>query len=455
MITLPKPISGSSLLSLKPLTGSSLPVPLTGSSLPKPVTGSSLLAPRPSPTVSTQPMVYAPTPPVAPKPTTPANTGGDPSVRAQQIALNAKGAGLKVDGLLGPLTLAAIKKYNTGDTIKTSTGAVVTPSTGEFTDTPVPPPVDTPATPNAYETAVSDAEKAYATAGNMSPDEIATQDAIDQLTSNTRIGESNMEGQGRGIPLDLVRGDQARLEKQSLLLAEPLNAKLARLQAQRTSAIEASKFALDRADKALATNKTDSKPSYMSVGEGNTVIDEKTGKPIYTAPKTYSPGSSGSGGSGLLSVAEAKSLGVPYGTTEAQAIAMKKTPGVGASSTSNDVVSVVDSLLNNPALSRISGSVDQLIGGAFGKAALAKNQFNQLKGMLSLENRQQLKGSGAISDFEFKVLSQAASALGRNLSDADFKAELIKLKTALQSEPATGTTNNGGGGAPANNPLGI
>lgn len=58
----------------------------------------------------------------------------------------------------------------------------------------------------------------------------------------------------------------------------------------------------------------------------------------------------------------------------------------------------------------------------------AKNQFNQLKSNLSLENRQKLKGSGAISDFEFKVLAQASSALGSNLSNADARKELNKIK---------------------------
>lgn len=62
----------------------------------------------------------------------------------------------------------------------------------------------------------------------------------------------------------------------------------------------------------------------------------------------------------------------------------------------------------------------------------------QLKGLLSLENRSQLKGSGAISDFEFRVLGEAASALGINdggrsvLKDEDFKFQLEKLKLKLE-----------------------
>lgn len=135
----------------------------------------------------------------------------------------------------------------------------------------------------------------------------------------------------------------------------------------------------------------------------------------------------------------------------------KVKPGTIGSGT-NDVVSVVDALLGNKQLSRISGSVDKFLGGNFGGAALAKNQFNQLKGMLSLENRQQLKGSGAISDFEFKILSQAATALGRNLSDKAFRAELQKLKDNLSAKALaaiSGTTSGSAGAPSANNPLGI
>lgn len=103
------------------------------------------------------------------------------------------------------------------------------------------------------------------------------------------------------------------------------------------------------------------------------------------------------------------------------------------------LVSVVDELLgrdNKP----ITGALQlgALVPGS--DAQRTKNLYEQLKGMLSLENRAQLKGSGAISDFEAKTLEQAASALGRNLSSEDFAAELMKIKQVLQG--ANGAVNN-------------
>ena len=104
--------------------------------------------------------------------------------------------------------------------------------------------------------------------------------------------------------------------------------------------------------------------------------------------------------------------------------------------------------------------IDKLSGGDIGaitgivktgwvpgsQGALTKNYFDQLKGMLSLENRAKMKGSGAISDFEAKTLDRAASALGTNLSEDQFRAVLNDLRTNL------------GGGAQtanANDPLGL
>ncbi len=107
-------------------------------------------------------------------------------------------------------------------------------------------------------------------------------------------------------------------------------------------------------------------------------------------------------------------------------------------------LSVVNELLNNSKLSKISGvpGLSAFIPGT--GAQLAKNQYNQLKGILSLENREKLKVSGAISDFEFKVLSEAATALGRNLSDADFKKQLEKVRDVFEGKYAqtnAGATN--------------
>jgi hypothetical protein len=109
----------------------------------------------------------------------------------------------------------------------------------------------------------------------------------------------------------------------------------------------------------------------------------------------------------------------------------------------NDIVAspYVDQVfgLKNPFTYYTPGSNEQYV----------KNQVNQLRGNLSLENREKLKGQGAISDFEFKVLGQAASSLAPNLSNDASKRELNKIKGVFQnaaglpamvkiSDPSTG-----------------
>lgn len=62
-----------------------------------------------------------------------------------------------------------------------------------------------------------------------------------------------------------------------------------------------------------------------------------------------------------------------------------------------------------------------------------KNQINQLKNYLSLENRQKLKGQGAISDYESRMLASASSALGFNLSNEDMTKEITKIRDVMQA----------------------
>lgn len=123
-------------------------------------------------------------------------------------------------------------------------------------------------------------------------------------------------------------------------------------------------------------------------------------------------------------------------------------------------INLINTLLNNSSIGAISGvpALTALLPGT--NAQLAKNQYSQIKGLLSLENRSKLKGQGAVSDFEGKVLESAASSLGRNLSDNDFKRQLKQVRGSiatshgqtadvLLTDPATGksqvvTTNSAG-----------
>lgn len=421
----------------------------------------SSVAPKPIPAMSStstvSPMLPTPTgAPIAPSswpmstpkvPTTPTPTG-DPNVRAQQIALNAKGAGLKEDGLLGPLTMAAIQRYGaTTDVAKTGSGGIINPATGGVTDTPVPPPVAPvaptapPVVPTAAETGVTSAENAYKTAGLISPEQDATQAELDNLLSSTRLGVSNKEGQGRGIPLDLIRGQQAQLEKQGLLLAEPLNAKLARLQATRTAALEASKFALERADKKLTTEQDKTKPI-----SGTSFYDPVTGT-FKTAPEKTTAADK------TFSLAPGETRYDENGNVIVKAPDASTTPSSYAQERNFRNLQSVDSLM---------GQVNNWTTG-FGSllsviptsdARNFKAQLDTLKANITFGEltamREASKTGGAlgqVSDVEGRLLGAALGALDTAVTPEQFKVQLKKIKDSIErwQSAAGGTATNAGG----------
>jgi hypothetical protein len=132
----------------------------------------------------------------------------------------------------------------------------------------------------------------------MTPEELANEQDINSLTSD--FNTKNTATGHQAIPLEFITGQQKNLQEQETNQMNTLQQKAALLQAKRTAAVSASKFALDRADAAVTSARSDaaaaqaradklasdqaaaSKP--MAVAPGSTIIDPSTGKPIYSAP---------------------------------------------------------------------------------------------------------------------------------------------------------------------------
>lgn len=76
-----------------------------------------------------------------------------------------------------------------------------------------------PKGPSAYDTAKADYTKAYEDyiqTLNPSPDVTKAQTNYNDYVANANASISGLEGQGRGIPLNLIRGQQAKLRDQAL-----------------------------------------------------------------------------------------------------------------------------------------------------------------------------------------------------------------------------------------------
>ena len=111
------------------------------------------------------------------------------------------------------------------------------------------------------------AKSAYENSQKISPEELSTQEDIDKLVEEAgKIEQSRRLGvqttAEQPIAMEFITGQQRSIENRALnqiygvvAKSEPLERKLARLQSARTSSLEASKFALERADKTVAMER--------------------------------------------------------------------------------------------------------------------------------------------------------------------------------------------------------
>lgn len=370
-----------------------------------------------------------------PKPTStvPKPSSFNPAVLAQQQALNAKGAGLKLDGIMGPLTQAAIAKYATPQNNTQQGSTVPTPNVTESPTAPKNRVIDTPTNPY---------ESQYQALLGSSPEVDKAQQAIDTQNNALRGGLQKIED--KPIDMGFIRGQQASLEARNTNLQIPLQQQLANAQRQRQSSLDAVKFGLDRYDKTQTA-----KNQLTTVGEGSSVYDS-AGNLISTAPS--SSGSSSSNGGVTLSPGEirfekdpvtgqlkqvASGGAKPMSQAQETANIANTEKETAAQQSASQSIGLVNNLLSGDAYKAITGIGQNPLNALGLSNASSINQYDQLQGLLKLGIRGLLKGQGAVSDYEGRVLGQAASALGRNLSNEDFKQALLKIRGTLQ-------TNNGG-----------
>mgnify|MGYP007002349629 CR=1 FL=1 len=132
--------------------------------------------------------------------------------------------------------------------------------------------------------------KMYLESIGITPEEEALQKQLSNIITGADLGVAGLEGQGRGIPLSLVRGQQEKLLRQAAIQAQPLQKQLELLQAQRQVKAEMAKAASEY----YKPKETEYKP--ITIGAGETLIDPVTGKVIYQgAPKASDFKSVGAG----------------------------------------------------------------------------------------------------------------------------------------------------------------
>ena len=98
-----------------------------------------------------------------------------------------------------------------------------------------------------YEKDYNKAMQAYQKALELSPEELSTQGELDRVIESFRQGYTGIKN--KAIPMEFITGQLSSLEERAVNLAEPLENKLARMQAQRLASLESSKFSLEQAGK--------------------------------------------------------------------------------------------------------------------------------------------------------------------------------------------------------------
>lgn len=154
----------------------------------------------------------------------------------------------------------------------------------------------------------------------------------------------------------------------------------------------------------------------------------------------------------VLSIDDAAKLGVPYGTTVGQAKATslanvgKPVPLNPTQTSALESAQALMTKLNNDFN---EGGLDfkpNAPVGTFNSKGLLLNQkradfvvqFDNLKGLLALDAAKLVKGQGALSDSERKILDDAASALNRKQSPEDFKKNLQTIIDKFQAATPDG-----------------
>ncbi len=466
--------------------------------------------PRPQPAAS-GPMSYAPKPvasgPMTPAPTgrTPLPVGGGTPTRPSGVApgpmsiaptpssINTAlsgGSSTQAGGAPNPYAdylaqeQALIQSGNKQQAIQNSqTLNGAGPTTAPTPTTPTTPSsINDPSfLKNLAQSKLEELQQKYLSTLTPSEKEKALQSQLTDYLGNAQLGISGIEGQGRGIPLALVRGQQSKLQEQANIGAQTLEGQLANETANRTAQGQVYGTQLgyeqqnQQNDQAQAAQQQDFQVKMLSAGyqavdpskvtDPNSVIQiggqtflkpspeskvhevggnlvDETGKVIYQGPgastdlQFIAPTATFGGGT------FDKNTGVftPLGTSS----------GSSQYTTQRDEASrgydLVNTLLNSPGLSGAVGlpSPNGLFNIPGTPAATFRSQLDTLKAMLSLENISKLKGTGAISDREEQILSNAASSLSTKTDETTFRAELQRVQQVFQTSQTRATLLNSG-----------
>lgn len=351
--------------------------------------------------------------------------------------------------------------------------APVTPTTSAPPAAPTATPsnqVPTPASAGAAKSAnlanlarqnLERLQKQYATTLTPTQREQELQKQLTELQGATALGVSGLEGQGRGISEGLIRGQQAQLQEQGNLKAQTLSGLIANETANREAQAQVYGSQLEAAQAEQA--RQDALTAPTQVGNQILQFDPATGqyKTLYSAPESanlpasaqeyeyakqngytgsfmdYQAARSSGGGDGFnLSPGQIRydAQGNIIAQAPSSTDLKNQQADITAQQNAENALAKVIALQGMSGIQQavgLTGSIANIPGTA---GANYRAQVESLKAALTLPALQAMKGMGALSDADVRLLNNSVSALNTNMSVKAFETELERIKTTLQSK---------------------
>lgn len=166
-------------------------------------------------------------------------------------------------------------------------------------------------------------------------------------------------------------------------------------------------------------------PEDFTLGEGQMRFDGTTGERIAYNPKAEEGQSQFM--DKQLTPKEAADLGLPLGSTYADAARKQVEVKVDATS---DVIGLIDSIMNDPALSALTGPVGsrlpslKTLTGATGDL---QKKVDRLANLITLENIDLM--SGVLSETDIKILREGGTLINTSQRKGNFIEELDRLQS--------------------------
>lgn len=107
----------------------------------------------------------------------------------------------------------------------------------------------------------------------------------------------------------------------------------------------------------------------------------------------------------------------------------------------SEVYNLARELYGDPSLSQAVGPLDAVLPTIRPSTKDFENRAARLKNLLTFENRSKLKGQGAISDAETRMLEAAATSLDPRAGEEAFKRELQRIMDATGTGTSAASTS--------------